>query len=290
MFPRDFFLDYWNPSLRNELFVAMPFTASFESIWKEAIIPAANECGLNAFRVDLRKTSDSILVDILDGIAHAKLLFVDVSPVTCSPASWFRSLLSPARRPQYPNGNVMYELGLAHASRQAEEVILVRNCSETLLLFDVSSVRVHYYPASDMPGSRSIFSNLIRDALAIVDRTKSLQVAKAIQAITVSDIMLIRKFWPNAFYLAPKDSDDNNLNNIPSNLMLAAGNLQKLGLVRTQPLSKKGNISINLYWTEFGNAVVNALGSVAFQKEISSVEMIAKPENPKAEGSPLEST
>lgn len=286
MFPRDFFLDYWNPALRNELFVAMPFTTNFDSIWKEAIIPAANDCGLNPFRVDLRKTSDSILVDILDGIAHAKLVFIDVSPVSCSPVSLFSSLLSPSsRRPQYPNGNVMYELGLAHASRQAEEVILVRNCSETRLLFDMSGVRVHHYLASDMSRSRQIFSNLIRDALTTVDRTKSLQVAKAVQAITIDEIKLIRKYWPNAFNLMAKDSND-NLNNIPSSLSFAAGNLQKLGLVRTEPLPKNGKISVNLFWTEFGNAVVKALGSVVFQK-VSVIEVVAKPESPKEEPNPI---
>jgi hypothetical protein len=256
---------------------------NFEHTWEEAIFPAARDCGLSAYRADVRKASDSILVDILDGIAHAKLVLVDVSPVSCSPVSWFRSLLSPALcRPQYPNGNVMYELGLAHASRQAEEVILVRNCSETRLLFDVSSVRVHHYPASDIKKSRQVFENLIRDALTTVDRTKSLQVAKAAQAITIGDINLIRKFWPDGFNYAAKDSDE-NLNDIPSSHDFALGNLQKLGLVRTEPLSNNGKISINFIWTEFGNAVVKALGPRVFQERDPVIGVVAKPESPKAE-------
>jgi len=38
----------------------------------------------------------------MDGIAHARLILGDVSPVSGD----------------YPNANVMYEIGLAHALRQ----------------------------------------------------------------------------------------------------------------------------------------------------------------------------
>jgi hypothetical protein len=264
MFPRDFFIDYWNPGLRDELFVAMPFESKFDQVWENAIMLAAKACGLKPFRVDLNKTSDSILVDILDGVAHARLVFVDVSPVSCPPAGRIRALVRGVScDPVYPNGNVMYELGLAHSTRQAEEVIVVRNHAGARLLFDVSGVRVHTYSPNDLTATSGLFEALIREALTIIDRTKALQVAKAIQAITIDDIKLIRKWWPYGFTIFSKQPDG-DMKGIPSSLTWAAANLQKLGVLHVNPLPE-GKFSLGLVWTEFGHAVVKALGPRVIQ-------------------------
>jgi len=243
----------------------MPFAKSFDLVWSDAIAPAAKECGLVPFRADLRKASDSILVDILDAVAHARLIIADLSPVVCAPSGRLRALLSSASsRPQYPNGNVMYELGLAHAMRQAEEVILVRNHAKTNLLFDVSGIRVHSYDGNDMAASQATFEGLMRDALATIDHTKVLQVARAVQAITIDDIKLIRKYWPHGFTITTKDRDG-DLNGIPTSLSWATANLQKLGMLHASPLPPTGQFSVGLTWTEFGNAVVKSLGPSVIQ-------------------------
>ena len=71
---------------RPEVFVAMsfaePYTARFDSIIRpaiESITFSGNR--LTAKRVDLSKTGDSILTEILDGIAHCEMVLVDVSTV-----------------------------------------------------------------------------------------------------------------------------------------------------------------------------------------------------------------
>lgn len=264
MFPRDFFLDYWDPALRNELFGAIPFSSHFDSIWEGAIAPAALACGLKAHKVNQRKTSDSIHVDILDGIAHSRLVFVDVSPVYYPPVTSTLALFNKlSRKPQYPNGNVMYELGIAHATRQAEEVIVVRNCADTDLLFDVIGIRTNYYPPNDLKAAQIIFEDLMRDALTTIDRTKALLVAKAMRAITLFDKMLIRKFWPQVFNLSTKDPD--KLSGIGGVEEEAISNLQKLGILHSNPLIPNTGFSIHFFWTEFGNAVVKALGPSIFE-------------------------
>jgi hypothetical protein len=154
----------------------------------------------------------------------------------------------------------MYELGLAHASRQAEEVILVRNHSKTTLLFDVSGVRVHSYPGNDMTASRRIFEELMRDALVTVNRTKALQVTRAVQSISINDMKLIRKFWPHNFIMTANEPDG-ELSGLMSSLMWTTDNLQRLGILRASPLLKIEEFSVELIWTEFGHAVVNALGA-----------------------------
>jgi hypothetical protein len=261
MFPRDFFIDYWRPALRDEVFVAMPFASEFASVWEKAISPAVERCGLKPYRVDMRKACDSILIDILDGVAHARLILVDLSTVSCRPTSLLPAFSTNAlENPQFANGNVMYELGLAHATRQAEEVILVRNQTDSRLLFDVSGVRVHSYPPSNLEFASEIFENLIREALGSIDRTKSLQVGKALQAITVDEIRLIRRWWPYSFMIYPEEPDGDMKHQVPSSISVAASELQKLGMLHVTPPGPGSKFSINLSWTEFGNAVVKALG------------------------------
>ena len=110
-----------------------------------------------------------------------------------------------------------------------------------------------------MAAASAMFEALMRDALATIDRTKALQVTKAVQAITISDIKLIRKFWPYDFTIFSKEPDG-EMKGIPTELDLATSNLQKLGILHTSPLPPTGKLSVGLTWTEFGKAVVKALG------------------------------
>jgi hypothetical protein len=84
---------------------------------------------LEPFRVDISKTGDSILTDIVDGIAHSQLFLADVSTIGKDATSGV----------PYRNGNVMYEVGIALACRHPSEVLLVRD-DEDKFLFDVSSI------------------------------------------------------------------------------------------------------------------------------------------------------
>jgi hypothetical protein len=84
---------------------------------------------LKAFKVDLSKTGDSILTDIVDGIAHSQLVLADISSVGKD------SVTGNA----YRNGNVMYEVGIALACRQPAEVLLIRDDNDRFL-FDISTI------------------------------------------------------------------------------------------------------------------------------------------------------
>jgi len=271
VFPRDFFVDYWNPSIRNEVFVAMPFAAQFTDTWERAIKPAVEDCGLGAFRVDTKAVSDSILVDILDGIAHCRLILCDVSPVSSVPArSVLTRLSSSHHQPRYPNGNVMYELGLAHAARQAEEVILVRNQTDDALLFDVSGVRVHHYE-DDPEEARATIAGLIREALRSVEQMRGLQIRKAQQALTLTDLKLIRRWWPHPFTMWAKDPDG-ELTHIPNELNEASADLQRLGILRVGSMPTNRACAVNMVWTEFGNVLVRSLPASLLAGRIDPAE------------------
>ena len=138
MHPKVFLNDLWRNDLEDEVFVIMSFGKAQEPRWEEVFRPAIeNEPlegrTLQAVRVDYRKGGDSILTEIINGIAHAQLVLADISVTH----SWERDGETQYER----NGNVMYEVGLALASRQPVEVVLARDDGHPLL-FDITSIPV----------------------------------------------------------------------------------------------------------------------------------------------------
>ena len=150
-FPRD-----------NRVFVAMSFESVFTPRWTNVIQPGIREAGLEPYRVDMPRLSTSIPADIVTGICHSRLILADITATG-------------GQR----NGNVMYEVGLAHAFRQPEEVLLFRSDQERLL-FDVTTVRVgDYSPDIDIAESKAKIVDVVRSALHEVDTLKSLAVGRA---------------------------------------------------------------------------------------------------------------
>lgn len=120
--------------LRPQVFVAMSFAPQYQGRFDGVIAPAISGIQLSSerlkpYRVDLSKSGDSILTDIVDGIAHSQLVLADVSTMGKDSVSGV----------PYRNGNVLYEVGIALACRNPSEVLLVRD-DEDKFLFDVSSI------------------------------------------------------------------------------------------------------------------------------------------------------
>jgi hypothetical protein len=169
-FPRD-----------DRVFVAMSFDPEFEKRWTDVMEPAikllAEESpfgeytNLHAHRVDRTKSGNSILIEILQEISSCQLIVADVTTL--------RRDGSVALRP----ANVLYEVGLAHAVRQPEEVVLFRSDSDPLP-FDIANVRVHSYAPDTDPGTaRRIVANTIIDALESVESAKQVAVEKAADSL-----------------------------------------------------------------------------------------------------------
>ena len=117
MHPSVFLETFWRLELRPQVFVAMSFAAEYQGRFDEVIAPAIRSIQLptgnvlNPYRVDISKSGDSILTDIMDGIAHSQLVLADVSAIGRDSKTGHA----------YRNGNVMYEVGLALACRQSAE-------------------------------------------------------------------------------------------------------------------------------------------------------------------------
>lgn len=147
MYPRHYF-DLFRPHISEKMvFVGMAFGEL--SRWGNIIKPAISEAGLEPYRVDMDVPSDSVLEDIMRGILDAKFLLFDIS----MDAHGVR------------NGNVMYEIGLAHAMRHPEEILIIRS-DRAPLLFDVANIRIHSYDLDQPHEARGHLTRLLQHLTA----------------------------------------------------------------------------------------------------------------------------
>jgi hypothetical protein len=176
MYPATFFALFPPFPLRNEVFVAMSFASKFAFRWEEVIQPAirrirANEVPFEPVRVDTRRVSDSILTEILRGVSQSRLIFADITTI---------GILEdrPVR-----NSNVLYEVGLAHATRRPEEVLLFRS-DDDALPFDTAHTRVNSFSPETAPdAAKDAIAHAMMDALRETDLQRSLAVQKAADSL-----------------------------------------------------------------------------------------------------------
>ncbi|MCZ6606288.1 MAG: hypothetical protein O7A64_01255 [Alphaproteobacteria bacterium] len=178
----------------DQVFVAMSFESRFAERYENIIKPAIEAeaisgIRLRAYRVDNSKTGDSILSDIVDGIAHSRLVLADVSVIDEG-----RYTETPIR-----NGNVMYEVGVALACRNTSEVLLIRDDSKKFL-FDVSTIPHIKVDFSDRDTAIGLLRNAILDRLSESKLVEDARVKIAAQALTQHEIRILKnlaKMEPN---------------------------------------------------------------------------------------------
>lgn len=196
MFPSHLFALFPPFPRTHQAFVAMSFDPAYDARWHSVIQPALRSiqvagAPLEPFRVDLSRASDAILDEILRSIAECTIVFADVS------AS--QELNSRAVR----NGNVMYEVGLAHASRLPEEVVLFRSDSYRLD-FDVSGVRVHQYDPDGSPeAAKRQVSDTVVDSLGALQSRRRIATDTAIRRLTLPAAHMLFEAAMNGHVMHP---------------------------------------------------------------------------------------
>lgn len=165
MHPNTFYSNLFNQEKRDEVFVIMSFADEFAPTWLNIIEPAIRDgVKLKPNRVDNNESGESIIHDILDGIAHAHLVLADI---TCSIMRDRSGVIWPQR-----NGNVMWELGIAHVMRLPDEVVTIR-ADEEASIFDLTQFRAFPYAPRDAAGSRALIETLCKDRLKQIDQVGS---------------------------------------------------------------------------------------------------------------------
>jgi|GEM_PF-1021274 hypothetical protein len=243
MHPNLYLRTFWQSNFRSEIFVAMSFGEPYQHRFGEVIEPAIRAVTyrgnrLQASRVDLSKSGDSILTDIVEGIAHSVMILADVSTVGHDSKTG----------QSYRNGNVMYEVGLALACRQSAEVLLIRDDRERFL-FDVSTVPHKHVDFSEPENARSILTEEIEARLREIDHISDARIAMSIASMTTQEHSLLRvfaKYTMDQVFRFPT-------NNI--HLNAAIPRLLDKQLIRTARVSHDGHAMFA--WTELGRTLAD---------------------------------
>jgi len=191
MYPGEI-LNLFPPYPRNHIvFVAMSFDPAFYPRWKNVIETSINSTELDgnlleAHRIDLSKKSDSIITEIVQQISQCRLVLADISTIGYSKRNFF-SKKKPIR-----NANVMYEVGIAHATRLPEEVILLRSDNDPLD-FDISGVRVHKYNPERVEEAIALIKDLVNNAFESIDTRKNITVRNAAESLDLNMFILLHK-------------------------------------------------------------------------------------------------
>ena len=253
MYPREYFDTFWRGDIKNEVFVIMPFTEEFTPVWEYAIKPAIEEDTQEnpiARRVDTTTITGNIAFEILEGIAHAKIVFADIS--VCTSEKW------KGQR----NGNVMYEVGLAHALRQKEEIIMVRKDDEEIN-FDIVQIRVQRYDPSDLHKTRKEFSTFIKNSINTIDNLKSLKVEQAVRSLTANCPRLM--FYNEGFHIhEPTETKPKSTLTILRDYD-GVRTLMSLGMLWCDLDLKTHQYAY--HWTDFGKIVLQKAGFLKNPKE-----------------------
>lgn len=174
MHPHTYYSTLFDHEKRDEVFVIMGFGSRFFPRWRDVIEPCIREdLSLKPVRVDERASGDSIVTDILDGIAHARLVIADITStgVTDGDSIW------PQR-----GANVMWELGIAHTMRLPDEVVVVRSDNDPSL-FDLTQFRAFPYDPTDPREARRVLSGIAKDRLRVVNQARSEHVARCLSSL-----------------------------------------------------------------------------------------------------------
>ncbi len=249
MYPREYFDTFWRGDLRNEVFVIMSFAPEFNAVWNDAIRPAIEEDTADrpsAHRVDVTTLAGNIVNEILDGVAHARLVLAEIS-VSVS-----------GRWAGQRNGNAMYELGLAHALRQPTEVVIARSDNEPLN-FDIAQIKVQSYDRNDLASARQLFSALLNGALAEIDTVKGLKVDQAVAQLDVDCLNMIVKDGGNDYFsIEAARTMRDVMHQTATGVKSAVARLLSLGVLRCDADMRAGRYAY--HWTLFGQAVLRKLG------------------------------
>lgn len=108
------------------VFIAMPFNTEFETVYRNAILPAIFECNLEPLRVDELKKNNPIIQDIENGIKSSIIVIADLTN---------------------KNPNVFYEVGYAR-SLGKNIIPATQNISD--LPFDLKDRRSIAYKNTDV--------------------------------------------------------------------------------------------------------------------------------------------
>jgi len=243
MYAKVFFEHFWEGDQRNELFVCMPFHDSFDSKLKDVMDPGAKMAGFDkAERVKEDWEANVITDRVFDGIANSRMILFDLADDPKAPCQFSKQV----------NGNVLYELGIANAVREPEDIVLIRHGSADGVPFDIAGLNINVY---DDHLSKEWLANKLRAALNDQKWYMSKRVKAAARAI--DEIALTIMCQKGCF---PDGYNHFNIVDKPPEWKIAVLRLVDLGILWFASAIHEKGYEHAYRWTPFGREVMKYLG------------------------------
>lgn len=198
MYPKTYFETFMRYEAKDQVFVAMPFSRDFKLAYERVIEPAVRAVNVNgrplAPRVINRGTSGSpdIHEQIFDAILHSRLVIADMT-VQASSAG------DDGKQRWQANANVTYEVGLAAAWRNPEDIILIHQGHPNhSYSFDVQNLRHVEYDPRNAASAKALADEIVR-ALNQSTFLANLSYQRVLESVSPSAIQFMHQEARRAF-------------------------------------------------------------------------------------------
>jgi hypothetical protein len=249
----------------HEVFVAMPFSAAFRRAFDAVIEPAVTRVNVGGVpltaRIINRATSGSpdIHEKIFDSIIHSRLVIADMT-VQAMSAGDDGSLRWQA------NSNVAYEVGLAAAWRNPEDILLIHQTHPNhAYSFDVQNLRHVQYHLDDATSVAILAEEIVRalNQSSFLGRQAFL---KILQSVSPSAIQFMHQEARRTY---PIISFEGEGMPIMDARIHAATELLGVGALKNRNVLPKGpgkGVTVVYQWTELGLRFLLSFNAVTPQR------------------------
>lgn len=187
MYPLDVFTLFPSFPREDTVFVAMSFGGQHDDWYNHVIKKAINEVSIDndeklvPFRVDYSQTAHSINAEIIKNISSCRLFFADLSTLGHTKRNGVQYTCR--------NNNVIYELGLATATRLSKEVVLFKSDNDPLPL-DIYDLNVNTYD-SDPDKAKEQIKLALESAIKEIELKKLWSVQRAVDVLSENSRRLL---------------------------------------------------------------------------------------------------
>jgi hypothetical protein len=259
----------------DEVFVAMPFTKSFQQSYETIIEPAITAVSINAKPLKARiinrgiTGSPDIHEQIFDAIIHSRLVIADMTVQSHYTAD-------DATDRWQANANVAYEVGLASAWRNPEDILLIYQARHGHnYSFDIQNLRHVSYDAK-VKSSIKIISDEIARAINQASFLAQKTFQKAIQSISPSAIQYMHNESRRAFPVISFEKKE--VTGLMDRIIHAISELLSLGALENRNVWSQGNgkgVAVIYQWTELGLRMLVAINAINQERKKELTAQIA---------------
>jgi hypothetical protein len=248
----------------NDVFVAMPFSASFQNAFDTVIAPAIGQVSVKGVpltpRIINRGTSGSpdIHEKIFEAIIHSRLVIADMT-VQASYEGDGKLMRWQA------NSNVSYEVGLASAWRNPEDILLIHQPhKDHAYSFDVQNLRHFEYNQNE----QACISALAKEIASAINQSTFLAkhtYLKTVQSASPSAIHFMhqeaRRAFPVVAFL------DDNMPLLDARIHAVTELLSCRALKNRNVIPQPKGMAVIYQWTELGLKMLLSLHAISSQRK-----------------------